>query len=163
MGTASGCRGDEGTRFVLGPCRGCVSWRMCVVGGCRGYPRRVSWGLTMSWRCVVEDVRFGTMSWRHVVGTRVQVTISDHVVGVCRGERVSWRCVVGTALGCRGDAGTRFVFGPCRGSVSWRTGVVEVCRGHRLRTQRILLSTFLPDHQHNRAHHQHFLRKCPGT
>ena len=67
VGTALGCRGDAGTMFVFGPCRGSVSWRMCVVGGCRGYHRKVSWGLTMSWRCVVEDVRFGTMSWRCVV------------------------------------------------------------------------------------------------
>ena len=74
------------------------------------------------------------------MGTRVQGSFSDHVVGVCRGERVSWRCVVGTPVGCRGDLPCRggvswrmSGLGPCRGGVSWRTGVVEVCRGHRLR------------------------------
>ena len=137
VGTPVGCRGDLPCRggvswrmSGLGPCRGGVSWRTGVVEVCRGHRLRVSWGRGYK-------VRFRTMSWRHVVGTRVQVTISDHVVGVCRGERVSWRCVVDTALGCRGDAGTRFVFGPCRGGVSWATCcgcvswmcVVEVCRG----------------------------------
>ena len=46
------------------------------------------------------------------MGTRVQGSFSDHVVEACRG-----------------DEGTSYDFEPCRESVSWRTGVVEVCRG----------------------------------
>ena len=97
----------------------------------------------MSWTYVVGkhvvDVRRGyrTMSWvqegvvggcRGCKGCRGD---RDHVVEVCRGVRVSWKCVVGTGLGCRGEQGTRFGLGPCRGSVSWSTCVVEVCRGNR--------------------------------
>ena len=64
------CRGDEGTSYVFGPCRGSVSWRTGVVEVCRGHRLRVSWGRgykvrfrTMSWRCVVEDVCRGGVSW----------------------------------------------------------------------------------------------------
>ena len=68
------------------------------------------------------------MGTYHVVKVcRGGCPVWDHVVGVCRGERVSVSCkyVVGTALGCRGNTDTGFVLGSCRGSVSWR-----MCREH---------------------------------
>ena len=38
VGTALGCSGYDDTRFIFGPFRGGVSWRMC-----RGHLRKVSW------------------------------------------------------------------------------------------------------------------------
>ena len=139
------------------PCRGGTSW---VTFDVQKIEEKVSWRYVVEYH-VVEACRgdFG-MSWRtprvswertHVVeDTMGVVDNDDHVVEVCRGECVSWRCVVGPNVGCRGDEGTssfsdhvvevcrgEHVVDVCRGCVSWRCVVgtmswicvVEVCRG----------------------------------